>query len=216
VKFSEGDVPHTLVILHPGFARTIVLPEERESLTADNGELRIELSPESRINGRIVLPPVSGSAYSVQVQALSGLQQVEEMYHGEGDANEAGEFVIDRLRGGRYRLAVMLDGHSIWATNVDVLDVEEVTVELGQPFGPYTLRGRAEPFAFIQLVPEVNQREFSIGGQANADGEYEVTGLPAGNYRVHISTSSGVNGFFLNRNDSVEIAGDTEKDFVTN
>ncbi len=217
--FSEGEVSHTLVIYHPGYARTIVLPQERESLMTEDGILRIELPPESRITGRIVLDPVHGETFGIQVQAVSGLQEVEEMYHGEGTVNEAGEFVIDRLRGGRYRLSVMRNvagsGFPIWSTEVDVLDIEEIAVELGAPAGPHTLSGQSQPFVHITLVKMDGSTPNNFGGYANADGHYEIAGLPEGSYTVWIAVFSGVHGTNLDWQDSVEIAGDTARDFVS-
>jgi hypothetical protein len=216
--FAEGDVPHTLVIFHPGYARMIVLPQERESLTADDGTLRIELAPESRINCHIVLDPIPGGTYGVQIQSLSGLQEVEEMYHGEGRANDDGEITIDRLRGGRYRLSIMLhvaqSGFPIWSTDVDLLDVEKLDVELGAPAGPHILSGVSQPFAFVSLSRQDGGTPNNFGTYADCDGRYAIAGLPAGSYRVGISVHSGVSGTHLNWQDSVEIAGDTQKDFA--
>ncbi len=216
VVFPEGEIPHSLVIFHPGYARTIVLPQERDSLMTDDGTLRIELAPESRINGHIVMGPIPGTTFGIQVQALSGLQEVDEMYHNEGDANDAGEFTIDRLRGGRYRLSVMLNtssfGYPIWSTEVDLLDVQELDVELGGPVGPYTLSGQATPFSLIRLSPEAPDATHYFGGYTDADGHCEITGLPAGSYHVTIDINSAVRGTRLDWRDTVQIDGDTELD----
>jgi protocatechuate 3,4-dioxygenase beta subunit len=216
--FCDSERPHTFFILHEGYARTIIEPEERDSLLNEDKTLRIELRPESRIAGRIVLPPIPGGGFRLNITRDREEYEVSENYYGEAIVNESGEFQFDRIGAGTYRFEIIAvagnRGRTYWRTDVKVADGEQLEVEFGLPEGPHTLRGLAAPFAVILLIPHAADTAHYYPGYSDADGQFEITGIPAGIYRVRADAFSTSLGDHWERNDYIEITGDTERDFT--
>ena len=104
--------------------------------------------------------------------------------------------------------------YPIWSTEVDLLDIQEIDVELAVPWGPIRSAGKATPFSLVNLSPESPDAAHYFGAYTDADGHYEITGLPPGSYRVTINLHSGVNGTHFDWHDTVQIDGDTEHDLL--
>lgn len=223
--FLEGETPNNFLIHHPGYARKIILPEDRESLMTESKMLRIELAPEGRIRGRILLPPVPGAEFQVWIARPSEpytpgsppRKEVSEIF-AEGELNDAGEFSFDCLNAGTYHVGVSLNrgpfGGAYWRTEVKVLEGEQVHIDVGTPAGPHTLIGIAPSFSSLQLTQLSPEGPLMFAGYADADGRFEIAGLPEGVYNVEISEHFPSQGIVRSRNDFVEIAGDTERDFT--
>ncbi len=216
----EGESRCSLFILHPGYARTIVYPEDRESMTTEEKTLRIELVPESRIRGRIVHDLGPGDRFSVLIGRLDlNNKFVNENFFGEGDVDETGAFEIDRLGSGTYDVRVLLVPgaafyHPCLSTEVKLADGEQVDLEFGAPAGPHSLRGQARPFTILRLSPSQPAGTMTFFGCADADGHFEISGLPEGNFRVDLLFVSSALGLYWDRVEYVPINGDTERDFT--
>ena len=57
---------------------------------------------------------------------------------------------------------------------------ERRTLNLGRQLGPHTLQGKAPPYVHLDLRPTVDWAHGSFRTLADADGNYEIDGLPAG------------------------------------
>jgi hypothetical protein len=224
--FLEGDIPNEFCILQPGYAREIIVPEDRESLMTDDKVLRIELTPEATISGRILLPRVPGAEFLMHIGRMSPVRtspdtlgkDIFEDFSDECELNAAGEFMSDRLAGGTYAVIVTLStgrfDKQYWRSEIKVADGEHVHIEIGAPAGPHALTGDAPPFSTLQLKQYSPEGPLMFAGCADADGRFEINGIPEGVYEVDISEYFASRGISRSRHDFVEITGDTERDFA--
>jgi hypothetical protein len=216
----EGETPQILFIIHPGYARTVIEPEMRQPLLTEDKVLRIALTPESRIRGRVHMDPVPGAQFDMIINEIGrgGPKEIYYNFYTEGQVNENGEFEVDCLGEGSYELKMrfrLSDSYrEIWTTEVKVDNGEIAQVEFGAPAGPYTLRGQAPPFTIVSLSQFEAVDRLVFAGYADAEGNFEISGLPEGFFNVQIDANFAAAGLMWRRVDFVEIAGDTVRDFT--
>ncbi len=218
-SFVEGERPQTFFIQHAGYARAIIEPDERESLMTEDKVLRIELVPEARLSGRILYDPIPGATFSLRVYDYAGEKQVSQNFNMEVSANEAGEFALDRLSAGTYKVQLYLRtgyvARFFGRCEVKVNEGEEVELAIGSPAGPHTLRGRASPFTILTLSQFEPAGPLEFAAYTDADGEFEISGLPEGVFEVRLDNWQLTRSHYSDREDFVEIAGDTVRDFTS-
>ena len=99
---------------------------------------------------------------------------------------------------GRYRVGGLAPGsYRVWSNgcfrHVDVGPAETITLNMGADIGHCTLSGNAPPGASITLSPEFDWEYRSLVATVNDEGEYRLTGLKPGRYKVRMQ--KWANGF---------------------
>ena len=210
-----------LMIQAPGYARSYV--SEDQLKTKDAGKrIEIQLDPESVVNVRVLVRGDLSPNTRVSVTGSERLYAAVEQPQFDGR-----QFTSRGLTPGTYRIraTATVDGHNISfqrSVELAVADVQDVTINYDP--GTLTLSGKAPVYSSVSAEP-VNQADHpdleSISTTTSPDGEYSLTGLKPGDYRVRYSNArSRQNGFFMNRQRDepvvVSVTKDTTHDFVNN
>jgi len=151
--FSEGLRPGTLFIIHPGYARLILKPDERKQATPDTG-IPVALEPEATVSGRVVGPLAKRTNLSVQLYSIKRSDKFSEEFEKIPlDANKG--FRFPNLAAGEYFLAVYRSedtvGFSAMNRRFTLKTGDHKTLNVGSDMGPFTLSGRTAPFTMISL-----------------------------------------------------------------
>lgn len=196
----EGDVPVTLVILSPGYARTIVTPALRPD-PDDAGLIRIPLAPAASIRG-VAAPGahIGGQPCDLSLSIMS-TDHFDHMVQGLKQ-NEKGECLIDSLAAGEYLISLMHSqgnwSTACWSKKVTLGVGKQRTVALGEMSGTLTLSGRAFPFAHVRISrqasdldreaipPTTGEGISSVATFADVDGYFEINHVEHGLYKIEV------------------------------
>ena len=231
ITVPEGTDAATLLIVTPGYARTVVTPMRRPDRN-DSGLIPISLKPAASIHG----VAVAGSRLSQQADGLSlssaAVNGFEQMFHGlNRDPN--GECLIDSLAAGDYYLSLMHSqgntSTSCWTKKFTLKEGEKRKVPLGEMTGTLTLSGRTSSFTDVQITrkpssgPNADPGEklpgvMSVATISDVDGYFEFDRVEAGTYQTEMGR---LNRFHWIRSakgkerTEIRLTNDTHIDFVT-
>ena len=199
----EGPLLSTLIILPPGYSRTVVLPDHRPQ-PDDDGTVRISLSKGGSIEAaRAAGSRISQDADQVTI-SFESKDDFHHMYFGQ-DFDDTGKVRYESLAPGRYRVTLMQREVNVsapsWSTTVDVEPGRKVLVDVGKMTGSLKLTGRTAPLTRVQLtktqkqplqvagfplLPEdqIPDDHTSFGTVSDVDGYFEFQGLHPAQYEV--------------------------------
>lgn len=194
----EGPSPSTLIILPPGYSRTVVLPDHRPQ-PDDDGTVRISLSKGGSIEAvRVADSRIARDSGQVTIffESKDGFHH---MYFGQ-DFDDTGKVRYESLAPGRYRVTLMQREANVsapsWSTMVDVESGRKVLVDVGKMTGSIKLTGRTAPFIRVELTkalkqplqvagfPLLPEDHKSFGTVSDVDGYFEFQGLHPAQYEV--------------------------------
>jgi hypothetical protein len=203
-RFELGVVDQhpVIAIMATGFARQFRSFDASGVESLHQSELQIMLEPECVLEGFVKMNGVPATNASLRLSNIDNW----DLDFGAIEANAEGRFSIRQLPAGNYHLSVYQDsGYASTArlTKKIVLHNNEQMrdVVLDSPGGSSSLRGEADPFAFVILTPkklegEVEIEYTSIGTVASPEGEFEIRGLHPGTYSFSARRpTSGYRGF---------------------
>jgi len=144
------------------------------------------------------------SRFGVPVEGIEvSLMTAPYVSTGGSLTNNLGEYRISAIQPGPYQLSLVENGKGVYRGEIEIPDQGEVERNLSLPTA--SLSGRVsdaqtrEPLemAMIRLLEEAEVSgagsalwRYEFETQSGNDGEYELTGLPAGTYRLMVSHSS--------------------------
>jgi hypothetical protein len=175
----------TIIVVVDGYQRLILNPEARQ-LDDASGDLVIRLKRESAITGVVLKDgkPLPNASVVVSGRSKDGLDQMYESVRTDAD----GKYKYGRLAAGSYNVR-----GGFYCRIATVAETETVMLNLGEELGPIRIHGKAAPSIKIALRPEFDWDYIQFETEANSAGEYEITGLKPGKYRVslHFAYSTG-------------------------
>jgi uncharacterized protein (DUF2141 family) len=208
--------PVTLVVFHEGYERRILPPDQRAK-AGEDGVVAVALQPEATITVATAKETSAGRT-ARSAKLLPALDDGFEQFAWSQKLDESGATTFRQLRAGQYRVLLDCDeqGHGSIATyevKIALGPGEQEEVRLGAGVGPLRIFGKAHPFAQIGLNPEFDSELRSAGAVADADGQFEVTGLPAGKYALSVHDGSSLSGHIRRRKPHpLELTADQELD----
>ncbi len=197
ITVPEGQDLAALIILTPGYARTILMPKSRPAPN-ENDLIQIPIPPAASIRG-IAAP---GSRISRQATGVSlycaATGNVEQMFDGIR-LYKNGECWIDSLAAGDYGLSLMhSDGNmstSCWTKKISLKAGERLKIPLGEMTGTLTLSGRTSPFTHVRITRKPlpvagplkeNLDITSVATFSDVDGYFELNQVESGAYEIEL------------------------------
>jgi protocatechuate 3,4-dioxygenase beta subunit len=165
-----------IAVLADGYQRLFLAPDDRQ-IDEQTGELMVALHVESVLAGVATDDgkPLANESVSLSDDSTG---QFDNMYeHVQTDA--AGHFRFGRLGPGKYRITC-----GPYTRAVAVGAGETVAVHLGEDLGPNHIFGKAFRGITISLYPKFEWEYTQITTTADSMGEYSISGLKPGRYRV--------------------------------
>lgn len=228
----EGDAPVALIILAPGYGRRVISAKLRPA-PDDAGVIKIRLHPAASI--RAIATPgsrLSRDADGITL-ATATSDGFEHMFHGLKRDSQGG-CLIESLAPGIYQVVLMhSDGNMsapCWARKIVLKAGEQLTVNLGEMTGAFTLSGQATPFSQIRLTrkpppggaansPTNTVGATSVATFADVDGYFQLDQLESGTYQIE---QGGLAGFARTRMSlatkglgEIVMTADTHLDLIT-
>ncbi len=199
----EGPSPSTLIILSPGYSRTVIMPHRRPQ-PDDDGTVRISLSKGGSIEAvRAAGSRIAQASDQVTI-SFESKDGFDHMYFGQ-DFDDTGKIRYESLAPGRYRVTLMQrEANSSvpsWSTLVDIEPGKKALVDVGKMTGSLKLTGRTAPLMRVQLMmalkqplqvagfpltPEdhIPEDHKSFGTVSDVDGYFEFLGLHPAQYEI--------------------------------
>ncbi len=206
-EFGLVDQHAVVAVMKPGFTRQVRFYGASDLEALSQSDLRMALEPESVLAGFVKMNGIPIAKANLQ---LSNTQNWE-LNFGAIETDKEGRFAVHELPSGTYRLcwyehigpmsAARLCRNIVLQENEHKSDLV-----LDNPGGNSSLRGKADPFAFVSLVPTTLDGELEIeyshmGTFSDPEGEFEIRGLHPGSYRCSIGrTVSSLQGFSVPAN----------------
>lgn len=174
---TELDNP-VLIGWAEGYQR-YMLAKEQLATDPESGETIVWLHREAVITGVITKgeEPVPNTSVSVGGDKLFKM----EPWYPSVRTDAQGRYRLGSLAPGSYRLVA-----NGCIQNLEVEPASEHEVNLGADIGKVHIHGRAPAGATITLSPDFKWEYRSLSVIVSEEGEYELTGLKAGRYRVRM------------------------------
>lgn len=234
--FGEGEQEGTLFLMAQGYENTILKADQR--VYADSGLLEVPLMPGGSVHGQyhdrgMPLPnepllltriptQLQGSVLNAFVTNPAGVQLIK-----RSTTDAAGMYHWESLAAGTYHIAhqQITSGMGIFrlGRRFELAARERKEINLGDDLGPYSLSGRildgqGQPIRsgmVIGLTPVFPWDYTDFGAVADSEGRYRLEGLAEGTYEVNLLKVTLDGGpLYSNLTQTVEVLGDSERDFV--
>lgn len=232
ITVPEGKNQPTLIVLTPGFARTIITPNKRPE-PDENGVIRIALEPAATIHATRAANSRIGRDGDQIYLSIESPANFSQMFHSLR-LDEQGKCFIDSLAPGKYQIGLShANGNmstACWLKMIELKPGQRLELPLGEMTGMRTVSGRATPFTDVSLRPKddlanggVNKSELTvIATITDIDGYFELNGLEGGIYDVELGRLTNrnplfpsVGGLAFNRPLELFLVSDTHIDYIT-
>jgi RNA polymerase sigma factor (sigma-70 family) len=221
-ELTKGANQVSVFVKTQGYERLIVIPQDRVRYLQEE-ELRIPLSPGASVAGIYMRRglPVAAKRVLLIRERQDGRDFPELFEPIRTDEGE--QYRWNDLSSGLYSLHLSSKTssepgpmYSLMKRVFRLRPEEYKTINLGDELGQFMLTGKvidasgaAVPLAVISLKPSFQWDYVELGTHTNAQGQYVLEGLKEGKYSIEIKAHPRP---LLNT--SIEIQGDTERDFT--
>ncbi len=214
-RIPESTLFHgTLAIIHEGYERVFLLPDER-IYDPETGILKVILQPETIITGvyKAAGIPVAGASIEIMNIGPSAQKQNLRFQYESTKTDRNGQFTFHNLNPDKYSvyLRIWTDtwGYGGLTRTLTLHSAQENRIDLIEGEGPITLKGRLlPPWTPFSLHPQFDGVYTQYAGQSDAEGFYVVKGIEPGKYEVTLS------GYYEFVKSTIEVQQDTEIDLT--
>ncbi len=202
----------TMIIRHPTYARTVIVPAQRPVQTDGDGLMLVALAPGATIE----IAPGNGFPLDPEAFRLSW-----ENAGGEPpQVNTEGHLIWEDLAMGHYTVGPYIQvknrSFSGLSQRVQLEMGEHKKIRFGDGLGSVAIEGRVmvegRPWpAIVRISPEFDWDYTALATNTDADGYYRLEGLRPGPYTASISSTSSSESRYYTF--GVDVAGPMRQDF---